>query len=144
LHNSEEWIWMPGWMQRHADRLPWAVTAVQFRFGLLVLTVAAFAVTWLSAGHGKQSIWSYMVFGYIVAMLVNVFVPHLPASILFWGYTPGVITAVFVNLPMMSALAVAALRQGWVAERKALAFAVAVPLGIAACVPLLFWIGGLI
>lgn len=75
-------------------------------------------------------------------MLVNVFVPHVPASILFRGYTPGVVTAVLVNLPLMSALIVVALREQWVTEREALVFAGVVPLGIAASIPLLFWIGG--
>ncbi len=142
VHNGEEWVYMPAWMQRHADRLPWVVTAKQIHFGLIVLTIAAFAVTWLSARRGKQSLWAYLFFGCIIAMLVNVFVPHVPASILFWGYTAGVIAAVLVNLPVMSGLAIAAARAGWVSGRAALVFAGAVPVGTAASIPMLFWVGG--
>ena len=47
-------------------------------------------------------------------MLVNVFVPHLPAALWFRSYAPGVVTAVLVNLPLMSYLAVRALREQWV------------------------------
>lgn len=65
LHNSEEWFWMPRWVEKHGDQLPWVVTVEQFRFGLIVLTLAAFAVTYLSARRGKQSIWAYLLFGYI-------------------------------------------------------------------------------
>jgi hypothetical protein len=94
----------------------------------------------LSARHGCESIWTYLLFGYIVAMLVNVFVPHVPAAFVFRSYAPGLVTAVAVNLPVMIFLLVRALREGYVSGSKAVTFAVSVPLGIAGSIPLLFWI----
>ena len=129
LHNGEEAIWMPAWTAEHASQLPMHPPgAIEFRFALVVLTVAAFAVTYFSARKGPQSSWAYLLFGYIVAMLANVLVPHVPASIMFRGYAPGVVTAVLIDLPVMSYLAVRAVRENWVAGWKAVAFGTGVPL----------------
>jgi hypothetical protein len=131
LHNGEEAIWMPGWDFRHATQLPaQAPGAAEIRSALVVLTVAAIAVTYLSARKGPNSIWAYLLFGYIVAMLVNVFVPHVPATLVFRAYTPGVVTAVLINLPVMSLLALRAVGERWVSGKKAVAFGVGVPIGL--------------
>ena len=74
-------------------------------------------------------------------MLVNVVVPHIPAAIIFRGYAPGVVTAVVINLPVMTFLSVRAIKDGYVSGRKAVAFAVGVPLGIVAALPALFALG---
>lgn len=139
LHNGEEAIWMPGWDVRHAVTLPiHPPPAVEIRLALIVLTVAAFAITYLSAGRGPQSFWAYLLFGYIVAMLANVFVPHVPTAVIFRSYAPGVVTAVLINLPVMIYLAVLAVRERWVSGWKAVAFAAGVPLVIAAGISTLF------
>jgi len=101
--------------------------AFEFRLALVVLTLAAFAVTYFSVRRGPGSICAYLTFGAIVTMLVNVFVPHVPAAILFRGYAPGVGTAVFINLPLASWLALRAVRERWAAGWKAVAFGAGVP-----------------
>jgi len=145
LHNCEEAIWMPRWASQHDVRLPFPrPQADEIHFALVVLTVAAFAVTYLSQRKGKQSFWAYLMFGSIVAVLVNVFVPHVPATFVYRGYTPGVVTAVFVNLPLMSILCLKAVRESWVSGAKAVASAIAVPLAIGVMIPALFLIGSII
>ena len=131
LHNAEEAIWMPGWQSRHAAQLPLHPPgAFAFRLALVVLTLAAFVVTYYSARQGPGSIWAYLTFGSIVAMLTNVFVPHVPAAILFRGYAPGVVTAAFINLPLSSWLVLRAVRERWVGGWKAVAFGAGIPIVI--------------
>jgi hypothetical protein len=138
LHNGEEAIWMPRWVSQHAAQLPLSPPgAAEIRFALAALTVTAFAVTYLSNRKGEKSVWAYLVFGSIVAMLVNVFVPHVPATLALRSYTPGVVTAVLINLPVMSLLSYQALRERWVSGWKAAAFAVAVPVAIGGSILLL-------
>jgi hypothetical protein len=138
LHNAEEAIWMPGWTARHASQLPvHPPSAGGIRLALLALTVLAFAVTALSAKKGAQSVWAYLAFGYIVAMWANVLVPHLPASVMFLSYTPGVVTAVFINLPVMSYLAVRAMAEHWVIGWKAALAAVAMPAALGSAIAFL-------
>jgi len=125
----------------HRTELPWTVAPAEFRFALVVLTVAAWVVTYLSWRTGPEKVWAYLVFGYIVAVLVNVVVPHIPAAIIFRGYAPGVVTAVLINLPVLTFLSVRAIKDGYVSGRKAVAFACVVPLGIVALSPVLFALG---
>ena len=82
--------------------------------------------------------WAYLLFGGIVAMLLNVFVPHVPATIALRMYTPGVVTAVFVNLPVMALLAIRAVREQWVSGMKAAVFALLVPLTLAVMIAAMF------
>ena len=131
VHNAEEAIWMPSWDARHTAELPGHPPgAFAFRIALGVLTLAAFVLTYLCARRGRQSVWSYLVFGSIVAMLANVLVPHVAAAIMFHGYVPGVVTAVLINLPLMSLLAVKAVSGGWVSGWRAVASGIGVPLVI--------------
>lgn len=135
LHNAEEAVWMPAWVRRHASQLPvHPPPAGEIRVALLVLIVLAFGVTALSVKKGPQSVWAYLTFGYIVAMWVNVLVPHLPASVIFFSYTPGVVTAVLINLPVMSYLAVRAMAEQWVSGWRAAIVAVAVPAALGSAV----------
>ena len=123
---------MPGWAARHAAQLPvQPPSAAKIRFALLALTVVAWVVTYFSDCEGRESIWAYLLFGGIVAMLLNVFVPHVPATFVFRSYTPGVVTAVLINLPVMTFLAIGMMRDGWVSGWKAAAFAVGVPVALA-------------
>ena len=138
LHNSEEAVYMPKWILAHGRQLALHPGAAKIWFGLLLLTLAAFAVTYLSAQKGKRSVWAYLLFGYAVAMLVNVLIPHIPATLVFGEYTPGVVTAVLINLPVMGSLLFKAVREQWVSGIKAFAYALLVPLAIGVAISALF------
>jgi len=138
LHNAEEAVGMPKWISAHRRQLPLHPGAGKIWLGLLLLTVAAFVFTYMCARNDKRSIWAYLLFGYVAAMLVNVFVPHIPATLAFGEYTPGVLTAVLVNLPLMSILLFTAVREQWVSGMKAAAFALLVPLAMGGAIATLF------
>ena len=71
-------------------------------------------------------------------MLVNVLVPHIPATLVFPEYTPGVVTAVLLNLPIMGILLFQAVREQWVSGTKAIAYARLVPFTIGVAISVLF------
>jgi uncharacterized protein with HXXEE motif len=138
LHNAEEAVSMPQWISAHRSQVPLHPGSGKIWLGLFLLTVAAFVVTYMCARNAKQSIWAYLLFGYVAAMLVNVFVPHIPATLVYGEYTPGVLTAIFVNLPVMSIVLFKAVREQWVAGMKAAAYALLVPLAIGGAIATLF------
>ena len=138
LHNSEEAMTMPGWVLHHSREIPFHPGATKIHAALLVLSLSAFTVTYLSARKGKQSFWAYLIFGGITAMLLNVFVPHLPATLILRQYTPGVLTAVAINLPVMSLLMCQAIRERWVSGRRAHAYGVMVPVTLAVAIIVVF------
>lgn len=140
LHNIEEAIWLPAWSKRTGFwRTP--VSPGAFRFAAAVLTVPAFAVTWLSAESGKQTIWTYLAFGFMVATLANVLIPHITASIALRSYMPGLATGVVLNLPVLSLLVAMTFREGYVSGGKAAAYSVGVAGLLVASIPALFKIG---
>lgn len=140
LHNVEEAIWLPGWSKR---AVLWhrSVTPGSFRFAVAVLTVLAFAITWLSAESGKQTVWTYLVFGCMVVTLANVLIPHIVLTVALRSYVPGLATAVVLNLPVLSLLVVLALREGYVSSWKAAAYSVGVAGLVMAVIPALFKMG---
>ncbi|HUE23028.1 MAG TPA: HXXEE domain-containing protein [Bryobacteraceae bacterium] len=125
LHNVEEAIWLPAWSER-AGRWHAPVAPGVFRFGAAVLTIVAFAVTWLSYLSGKQTVWTYLTFGYMAAMLANAVIPHIALSVGLRSYMPGVATAVALNLPALSLLVILALREGYVSGWKAAVYSAGV------------------
>jgi hypothetical protein len=139
LHNAEEAIWFPGW-SKGAGRWYASFAPSVARFGVTVLTVLAFVVTWLSARSGRQTVWTYLAFGYMVAMLANV-IPHIAASVATRSYTPGVVTAVVLNMPVLSLLVVLALRNGYVSGWMAVAYSIAVPGLLLLLIPVVFKLG---
>jgi len=143
LHNAEEAIWLPGWSKR-AGRWHAPVAPGVFRFAVAVLTVLAFVLTWLSATSGKQTVWTYLTFGYIVAMLANVIFPHVVASVALRSYMPGVATAVALNLPAFSLLVVLALREEYVSGWEATAYSVGVSSLLLMSIPALFKLGNIL
>jgi hypothetical protein len=140
LHNAEEAIWLPGWSKR---AVLWhsPVTPGSFRFAVAVLTLLAFAITWLSAASGKQTVWTYLAFGYMAAMLANVLIPHIALTVALRSYMPGVATAVAFNLPVLSLLGMLAIREGYVSGWKAVGFCVGVAGALVASIFALFKLG---
>ncbi len=128
LHNVEEAVFLPAWSRRAREgrctragarplergggegrctragvSLP-VVGEFEFRFAVVVLTLLAWLVAGLAARAGPQSLAAHLLGGYACAMLLNVVVPHLLASLVFRELAPGTLTALAFNLPVCSAL----------------------------------------
>lgn len=143
LHNGEEAIWFPEWSRR-ARRWPAPVENGVFLFAVVVFTLLAFVVTWLSVRSGKQTLWTYLYFGYMAATLANAFIPHIAVSVATRSYMPGVATATVVILPVLSLLTWLALKEGYVSGWKATEYSVGVAgIGLVS-IPLLFKLGRLL
>jgi Protein of unknown function with HXXEE motif len=104
-HNFEEWLTFPHFGELTGavgQRLgieiqpkPWPIVQ-----GALVF-VTVVPVIILILRQRTKNPWGVWAIGWITSVfLANVFIPHIPAMILFGGYAPGGITAVLVNLPL--------------------------------------------
>jgi hypothetical protein len=140
LHNGEEALWFPDW-SRKAARWPAPVEPGVFGFAVLVFTLLAFFVTWLSVRSGKQTPWTYLYFGYMAAVLANAFIPHIAVSAGTRSYMPGLATATVVNVPVLSLLTWLAVNEGYVSGWKAAEYSACVGgIGLVS-IPLLFKLG---
>jgi hypothetical protein len=98
-HNAEEAIWLPAWSERFN---PWrlSVSSRTFRFAAAAQSLLLILVAGAAFSSRPQSTAAYAFAGYVFAMLVNVFAPHVFASIALRTYMPGVATALLFNLPL--------------------------------------------
>ena len=104
-HNFEEWLTFPhfgqldGIMRQrlglNVDPKPWPIV----QGGLVFVTVVPAIL--LMIGQQTTKSWGTWVTCWIAAIFfANVFVPHIPAMMLFRGYAPGGLTATLVILPL--------------------------------------------
>jgi len=140
IHNIEEAIWLPAWSMQHALKFQRPVGKFEFRFAVLVLTVAAYLLAWLSVAGGAQSLATYLYCSYICAMFLNVFT-HLLAAIVTKRYAPGLATALLLNLPVTAFLLWLAIRNNYVAKPTIIIVAVLFTIVLAGSLPLLFALG---
>jgi hypothetical protein len=138
VHNLEEALWLPAWSQQPGALGP-PIGESEFRFALGVLTALAFVMTGVAAR--MRGAWLAATAAYWVAMLANVVVPHLVASVIARRYTPGVVTAVALNLPVTTYLLRRALGEKQLEWRRLLrASAWFIP-ALVGSIPLLFAVG---
>ncbi len=140
LHNLEEALWLPRW-SRSAERWHHPVGVREFRFAVAVLTVFAYAAAYWATAGGRGSVGAYLIAGYALAMLVNVFFPHVLATVVMRRYAPGTATALLLNLPVATLLLRHGLREGYVQAHRLAWAAPTVAVGVVAAIPLLFGIG---
>jgi len=140
LHNLEEALWLPRWSQS-AGHWHHPVGVREFRFAVGVLTALAYIAACLSVVGGKESVGAYFIAGYALAMLMNVFFPHLLATLIMRRYAPGMATALLLNLPVTVLLLYQGVQQSYI---RLSTFMWAGPLVVAAIlgtIPLSFAIG---
>lgn len=99
LHNAEEAMFLPSWSTRAGKWYP-PVSAVAFRVAVGVLSAIFIAITVASSLSPARSIGAYLMAGYVLAMVLNVFLPHVSAPIFTRKYMPGTATGLFLNLPL--------------------------------------------
>lgn len=99
IHNTEEALLLPAWSE-NAGRWHARVKAAEFRFAVVVLSGVLVVFSATASFSEPQSVAAYLMAGYVLAMTVNVFVPHLLATVFMRRYMPGTATAVILNLPL--------------------------------------------
>jgi hypothetical protein len=139
-HNAEEAWQLPAWSAQ-AGKWYAPVSAPVFRFAVGVLSGCFVLIAATASFSPAGSIGAYLMAGYVLAMLLNVFMPHVLASVVMRRYMPGTATALLLNLP----LGLFYLRRAW-SERyiEPHVFGWAGPLvvfGLLAAIPMLFALG---
>lgn len=144
IHDLEEAVWFPAW-SLSAGAWQGPVDPGQFRVAVAMFTGLVWVVTYASVRGGRESLGAYLMSGTALTMLLNVFFPHLGATVFQRAYAPGVVTAVLLNLPVTLYLLRRAFEERHVSKTRFAVAAVTLP-GIYAIliVPLLLFVGGLV
>jgi hypothetical protein len=139
-HDLEELITMPAWIAGHWEGLeslgvskflPDSVPQLVSAIGILLLVFCI--VTFGAVRSGMQGSWSIAYQILLGAFFLHAFT-HIAQAIYFSGYTPGVVTAVVLVIPVCLYLYGKLLKSGLVTMKSAILTAV---LGIVALVPVL-------
>lgn len=100
LHNIEEALWLPNW-SKNAKGFHKEVNKDEFRFAVIVITAVGYLVTFQYYLFSEVSIVSKNIFlGFVTMMVLNTLFPHLIATVVLKRYAPGLITGLFLNLPI--------------------------------------------
>ncbi|MCE9501372.1 MAG: HXXEE domain-containing protein [Leptospira sp.] len=102
LHNLEEAVGMETWSHRIPSYMHEPVQTGQFVFAVCIFTVLGFALVFFRNLYPDQESFYSAVVAFAGMLLLNVFLPHLIATVFLGYYAPGVITGVLLNLPLAS------------------------------------------
>lgn len=112
LHNLEEAIWLPKW-SKYARKFHEPVETNQFIFAVIVVTIIGYILTALDFVIGDSGNFvNYIYLGFIAMMGINSVFPHLVSTIVLKKYAPGLITALFLNLPFSLILIIGHIKNG--------------------------------
>ncbi len=98
IHNIEEAFWLPAF-SKSAGKFHKPIDSFEFIFAIIILTLLSIIITFLFYQKGKQSLICYLYFAFNFGMLLNVFYPHLIATVVLKKYCPGLITGILFIIP---------------------------------------------
>jgi hypothetical protein len=140
VHNTEEALYLPAW-SASAGRWDAPVGATEFRFAVAVLSAALVCSVVAASVAGPGSLAAYVLSGYVLAMVLNVLVPHIVATFVMRKYMPGTATAILFNLPLGCLFLKRALSESYIEFKPFIWSGPAVAFAIAASIPILFAVG---
>lgn len=140
LHNLEEALWLPQW-SKYAKKFHKKVEKNEFHFAVLVITLIAYLITSLFIFFPNVLILKYFYFGFVGAMIINTIFPHLIATILLKKYSPGLITGLFLQVPVNCLIIINSINNGVINFYDLLLSVIAVGVFLLSIIPLLFRIG---
>lgn len=140
LHNLEEAIWLPAWSQQ-ASRFQKPVSEGEFRFAVTVITGLAYlsAISYQIWPHADLIKWVFT--GFLGAMILNTFFPHLLVTLIMKQYAPGLLTGLLLNVPINAALLFKMIDEQLVFPSEVLLSTGAVSSVLLMLIPLLFRMG---
>ncbi|SUV33068.1 Uncharacterised protein [Bacteroides pyogenes] len=102
VHNLEEALTMPAWMREHYD-IFFACLPVSekmliggFPYAIVIVTALLMIFAYMVAGRE----WDNRILAVALGAFALNSIQHVAVSVIVRGYSPGVVTALFVNLPL--------------------------------------------
>jgi hypothetical protein len=99
LHNVEEAITICRYPVENPFPAIQPASCSQFIVAVSILSAAGLAAFIIAVRTKKYPVYNFISTGLAAALLLNVFIPHLFVAIYTLHYTPGLATAILMNLP---------------------------------------------
>jgi hypothetical protein len=114
----EEAPLMAGW----AERLPLKVRLIeskkQFIIAITILTLISFLLTWFGVRSMAKHTGHMLILSMLMTMAFNVFFPHVLLAVRFRMYNPGLVTALFLILPLSIYIFLRALNEDLITKNE--------------------------
>lgn len=104
LHNFEEVLGMEKWTKSIPTFIHKPVTTRQFGIAVALFTILGFIITFSKGLYLSEKYYFTFITGFTGMLFLNVFFPHVLATIYLRKYAPGIITEIFINLPLTMAI----------------------------------------
>lgn len=101
LHNAEE-AWTINRYPNQAIPLHDNVAPAQFIVAVLLFTILGFVLVFGKKIYPSNKSYQYAVTGFSGMLFLNSFFPHILSAIILRSYTPGLISATVLLLPLTS------------------------------------------
>lgn len=141
LHNIEEAIWLPKWSQ-NATKFHKPVSANEFLFAVIVITMLAYLAAFSYFYWPESNFTKWMFVGFLGSMIFNAIFPHLAATIVMQKYAPGLVTGLFLNIPINSMIIYRMLSNNSIIWTELIISTVVVGIILLTLIPILFKVGG--
>jgi len=102
IHNLEEVLTISKWFGLNEEKIPITknipVSTIQqiFPIALIIATLLLFIIPILTICKK----WDNRILGIALGIFLVNAIQHILTTVIFWGYSPGVITAFIINLPL--------------------------------------------
>jgi len=140
LHNLEEAVWLPKW-SKHAKQFQKPVEANVFHFAVIFVTILAYLSTFLAVAFPSAWLWRHIFHGFLGAMILNTIVPHLASTIILRKYSPGLVTGLFLIIPVNSVILYQSVMLGHIKLLDLTLSILVVSIALLSLLPLFFKIG---
>lgn len=100
LHNIEEAFGMEKWTNSIPAFIHQPVTTRQFTIAVILFTILGFILVFVEGLYQTEKQYHFVIAGFAGMLWLNVFLPHLFATLYLKKYAPGAITGLIVNLPL--------------------------------------------
>lgn len=143
LHNLEEALWLPKW-SKYAKQFHAPIEANEFHFAVIIVTILAYLSSFLALAFPSMPLWKYTFHGFLGAMILNTFIPHLVSTIILRRYSPGLATGLLLLVPINSLILYQSVMSGSVTLPNLILSVFAVATILLSLLPLLFRIGRMV
>ena len=140
LHNLEEALWLPRW-SKEARRFHPVVEQEAFNFAVIVVTILAYLATFVAIAAPSFRLGQMIFYGALGTMILNVFMPHLLATIILRKYAPGLLTGLLLLIPINSTILAQAIMVGQLTWGELVVSTIVVAAILLSSLPLLFRLG---
>lgn len=118
IHNLEEAPLMEKWARQLPVKIRLIESRRQFITAVTLLTLIVFFLTYLGLNIMTAHAGRILIFSMQITVALNIFFPHLLLALRFRTYNPGLVSALFLNLPFSIYLFQRALNENLLAPHE--------------------------